>query len=237
MSLDQRTLKSVWDNESDHEQSGSQSHGLRQEASSRQNQSGSNASSPSKDAELEQLRSQVKDLSVAMEGLQKGKWRLSFATRSSGVCPIQRPPTAERELQVLLAMHPERFLSKDYPSWRMAAAFLQCVCGWSDAKSLQVLAASLNGWATNEFHSAPERCQNDLPEKLHFLQDRLSPYRNKLISRGKFKNLYQRAEETVSEFARKIGNVGNRAYPEVPVNQRDQFLREQFIEGLYTTWT
>ena len=236
MSLDQRTPKSVWDDESDHEQSGSQSHGLLQEASSRQNQSGSNASSPSKDAELEQLRSQVKDLSVAMEGLQKGKRRLNFATRSSGVSPSQRPPTAEREPQVLLALHPERFPSKDYPSWRMWQQHFRSVCranGWSDAKSLQVLADSLSGWATDEIHSAPEICQNDLAEMLQFLKGRLSPYRNERISRGEFKNLYQGAEETLSEFARKIRNVGNRAYPEVPVNQRDQFLREQFIEGLY----
>ena len=67
----------------------------------------------------------------------------------------------------------------------------------------------------------------------HFLKGRLSTYRNERNSRGEFKNLYQGAEETLSEFASKIRNVGNRANPKVPVNQRDQVLREQFIEGLY----
>ena len=67
----------------------------------------------------------------------------------------------------------------------------------------------------------------------HFLKGRLSTYRKERNSRGEFKNLYQGAEGTLSEVARKIRNVGNRAYPKVPVNQKDQVSREQFIERLY----
>ena len=117
LSLEQRTPKSVWDDESDNEQSGSQSPGLLQEAPSRQVQPGSNASSPSKDYELEQLRNQLKILSLAMEGVQKRKRRLNFATRLSGVSPIQRQTTGEREPRVLLPLHPDRFPSKEHPSW------------------------------------------------------------------------------------------------------------------------
>ena len=105
--------------------------------------------------------------------------------------------------------------------------------GWSDLKSLQVLAASLSGWASDEFHSAPDRCQQDLDEMLKYLKGRLSPYRNERVSRGEFKSLFQGAEETLSEFARRIRNVGNSAYPEVAPRQRDDFFREQFLEGLH----
>ena len=104
---------------------------------------------------------------------------------------------------------------------------------WPEERSLQVLAASLCGWAADEYYNAPARCKRDLEEMLKYLKARLSPYRNERISRGEFKNLYQGAEETLGEFARRIRTVGASAYPEYPPHQKDEFSREQFLEGLH----
>ena len=187
-------------------------------------------------AEVQRLQSEMRELSVALDGMKKSQRRLDFRRspqRNSLLCSASSP---RHEPQMLLALHPERFPSKDYPTWRMWQQHFRSVAranGWSERKSLQVLAASLSGWASDEFHSAPTRCQDDLDEMLKYLKTRLSPYRNERISRGEFKSLFQGAEETLSEFARRLRVVGNSAYPEVTPKQRDEFFREQFLEGLY----
>ena len=55
-------------------------------------------------------------------------------------------------------------------------------------KSWQVLAASLGGWASDEFHSTPAGYQEDIAEMLKYLKIRLPPYRNERISRCEFKS-------------------------------------------------
>ena len=98
---------------------------------------------------------------------------------------------------------------------------------------MQVLAADLSGWASDEFLSAPTRSQQDLDDRLKYLKTRLSSYKNERISRGEFKSLSQGAEETLSESAWRLRFVGNSAYPEKTPKQRDEFFREQYLEDLY----
>ena len=158
-------------------------------------------------AELQSLQSEMRELSVALDGMKKSQRRLDFRRspqRNSLLCPVSSP---RHEPQMPLALHPERFPSKGYPTWRMWQQHFRSVAradGWSERKSLQVLAASLSGWASDEFLSAPTGCQEDLDEMLKYLKTRSSPYRNERISRGEIKSLFQGAEETLSEFARRL---------------------------------
>ena len=198
--------------------------------------------------EMESLCKQEDELQERMTELKLRKDKLrSECSRTVGFSTslLDRKRTDEKELSnetspsvvaITQAVQLERYPSKEYPTWRMWQRHFRSVAAannWKEKQSLQVLAASLSGWAADEFYAAPNRCQNSLEEMLKYLKGRLSPYRNERISRGEFKSLYQGAEESLGEFARRIRNVGANAYPDVTQRQRDEFLREQFLEGIF----
>ena len=136
----------------------------------------------------------MRELSVPLKGRKKSQRRIDLGRspqQNSLLCPASSP---HHEPQMLLALHPKRFPSRDCPTWRMGQQHFRSVAranGWSERKNLQVLDASLKGWAHRMSSIQPQRDAKKDLEILNYLKIRLFPYRNERISRTEFRSFFK----------------------------------------------
>ena len=112
---------------------------------------------------------------------------------------------------------------------------------WSDAQAIEALPACLTSWALEDFETVPRHyVEKVLGEKtpkfdalLEVLEPKMQQYRSKRAARSEFKAVKQMENESLKDYFRRVRYLGDLAVSEKSLIERDQDLREQFLEGLF----
>ena len=137
---------------------------------------------------------------------------------------------------------PEKFPGKDFNRWELWVKHYKSVVkanGWNDRQAIAALPACLTSWAVEEFETVPRRFVEKLPgqtaPRLEWLLEELKPkmqqYRSKRATRSEFKAIRQLESENLKEYARRVRQLGELAFSEKTLAERDPDLRDQFLEG------
>ena len=113
--------------------------------------------------------------------------------------------------------------------------------GWSDRQAIEALPACLTSWAVEEFETTPRHYFDKvLGQKnpqfdtlLQYLEPKMQQYRSKRAARSEFKTVQQMENENLKDFFRIVRYLGDLALSEKSLTERDQDLRDQFLEGLF----
>ena len=91
---------------------------------------------------------------------------------------FRTPLKKQTVLAVQQAVSLERYPSKEYATWKMWQREFTSVAqvkGWRKKQNLQVLAASLSGWAAEKIYAARDRCESSLEIIFKYLRGPLPP--------------------------------------------------------------
>ena len=141
------------------------------------------------------------------------------------------------------AIRPDSFPSQNYPDWSQWKTHFYRVGranGWTELQGLQAVPVCLIGYALDEYNAAPRELKEQvegaaaptLAALFNHMGREMGMMRNDRLGKAEFRNLRQRPEETLREFARRVRNIGKIAYSEKDPNTRDELFREKFLEGL-----
>ena len=108
-------------------------------------------------------------------------------------------------------------------------------------QAIEALPACLTSWAIEEFETVPRHyVEKVLGEKapkfnalLEVLEPKMQQYRSKRAARSEFKAVKQTENESLKEFFLRVRYFGELALSEKSLTERDQDLRDQFLEGLF----
>ena len=128
---------------------------------------------------------------------------------------------------------PEKFPGNCYNRWELWVKHYKSAVkanGWSDEQAIEALPACLTSWAVEEFETVPRHCvEKVLGEKtpkfdalLEVLEPKMQQYRSKRAARSEFKVVKQIEND-----------LGDLALSEKSLTERDQELRDQFLDGLF----
>ena len=112
---------------------------------------------------------------------------------------------------------------------------------WSDAQAIEALPACLTSWAVEEFEAVPRHyVEKVLGEKipqfdalLEVLEPKMQQYRSKRSARSEFKAVIQIENESLKDYFRRVRYLGDLALSEKSLTEKDQDLRDQFLDGLF----
>ena len=175
--------------------------------------------------ELEKLKLEAEDDSEnsdVAENLSRSKSR-----KINQECPIK----------------PEKIPGKCFIRWELWVKYYKFVVkayGWSDMQAIEALPACLTSWAVEEFKTLPRHyVEKNLGEKTpqfdakpEVLEPKMQQYRSKRAARPEFKAVKQMENESLKDYFRKVRYFGDLALPEKSLTERDQNLRDQFLDGL-----
>ena len=113
--------------------------------------------------------------------------------------------------------------------------------GWSDMQAIDALPACLTSWSVEEFETVPRQyVEKVLGEKTpHFdallkvLEPQMQQYRSKRATRSEFKAAKQMENESLKDYFRRVRYLGDLALSEKSLKERNQDLRDQFLDGLF----
>ena len=71
-----------------------------------------------------------------------------------------------------------------------------------------------------------------LEDLLEVLKPKMQPYRSQRATRSEFKALTQNENEDLREFSRRVRSLGDIAFSDKPLHERERESRDQFLEGL-----
>ena len=139
---------------------------------------------------------------------------------------------------------PEKFPGKCFNRWELWVKHYKSVVkanGWSDMKAIEALPACLTSWAVEEFETVPghyvekvlgeNTLQYDaLPE---FLEPKMQQYCSKTAARSVLKAVKQMENESLKDYFRLARSFEDLAVSEKSLSERDQNLRDQFLDGLF----
>ena len=141
------------------------------------------------------------------------------------------------------ALRPDRFPSDAFPNWVQWKLHFVAVAEtnrWTQIQAINALPVCISGKALDEFHAAPVELKEHvdgeqvptLQALFEHLDGALGVLRNDLRGRSEFEAVAQKEGESLRDFARRVRNTGMLVYANVVAEQRDEQLRERFIEGL-----
>ena len=139
---------------------------------------------------------------------------------------------------------PEKFPGTFFNRWELWVKHFKSVVKanrWSDAQAIEALPACLTSWAVEEFETVPRHyVEKVLGEKtpkfdalLEVLEPKMQQYRSKRAARSEFKAVKQMENESLKDYFRRVRYLGDLALSEKSLTEKDQDLREQFLEGLF----
>ena len=108
-------------------------------------------------------------------------------------------------------------------------------------QAIESLPACLTSWADEEFGTVPRHyVQKVLVKKspqfdalLEVLEPKMQQYRSKRAARSEFKAVKQWENENLKDFFRRVLYLGDVALSKKSPTERDQDLRDQFLDGLF----
>ena len=139
---------------------------------------------------------------------------------------------------------PEKFPCKDHPRWETWVKHFKNVVfanNWTDSEAIAALATCLTSWAIDEFETVPSRyirreigCDPPtLEELLEVLKPKMQQYRSQRATRTEFKAAKQFENEDLRDFSRRVRHLGDIAFSDQPLREREREMRDQFLEGLF----
>ena len=139
---------------------------------------------------------------------------------------------------------PEKFPGKFFNRWELWVKHFKSVVKanrWSDAQAIEALPACLTSWALEEFETVPRHyVEKVLAEKtprfdalLEVLEPKMQQYRSKRAARSEFKAVKQMENESLKDYFRRVRSLGDLALSENSLAEKDQDLRDQFLDGLF----
>ena len=139
---------------------------------------------------------------------------------------------------------PEKFPGKFFNRWELwVRHYISVVKAnrWSDAQAIEALPACLTSWALEEFETVPRHyVEKVMGEKsprfdalVEVLEPKMQQYRSKRAARSEFKAVKQKENESLKGYFRRVRYLGDLALSEKSVTERDQDLRDQFLDGLF----
>ena len=139
-------------------------------------------------------------------------------------------------------LRPDRFPSNTYPNWLQWKTHFIAVAEanqWTDAEAIIALPIFLNGPALEEIRFAPQELKaqfaNEPAPALRALLEHMDSVMG-VISKSRagqieFRPLVRKNDETHRELARRVRSMGSLVFAHRDVDERDELLREQFLEG------
>ena len=108
-------------------------------------------------------------------------------------------------------------------------------------QAIEALPACLTWWAVEEFETVPrQNVEKVLGKKtpqfdalLAVLERKRQQNRSKRAARSEFKAVKQMENESLKDYFRRVRYLGDLALSEKSLPERDQDLRDQFLEGLF----
>ena len=139
---------------------------------------------------------------------------------------------------------PEKFPGNCFNGWELWVKHYKSVVKanrWSDMQAIEALPACLTSWAVEEFETVPRHyVEKVLGEKtprfdalLEVLEPKMQQYRSKRAARSEFKTVKQMENESLKDYFRRVRHLGDLALSEKSLAERDQDLRDQFLDGLF----
>ena len=139
---------------------------------------------------------------------------------------------------------PEKFPGTFFSRWEQWVKHYKSIVKvnrWSDAQAIETLPACLTSWALEEFETVPRHyVEKVLGEKtpqldalLEVLEPKMQQYRSKRAARSEFKAVKQMENESLKDYFRRVRYLGDLALSEKSLTERDQDLRDQFVDGLF----
>ena len=123
--------------------------------------------------------------------------------------------------------------TEEWVQWKTHFVAVAEANRWTDIQAINALPVCLNGHALDEFVAAPtELKQTPQGDPDPTLDRALGVLRNDRLGRSEFKNLMQKEDEGLREYARRVRSTGTLVYANMDADQRDEQFRERFIEGL-----
>ena len=141
------------------------------------------------------------------------------------------------------SIKPEKFPGEDFKSWELWVKHSKSVAktnGWTDQQDIAAMPACLKSWAVHEFETVPRKYTEKLPGEptptfsnlLEVLKPKMRQYRSPMVTRSEFKAVEQGGNKTLREYFRRVRYLGDLAQSERTIDERDEDLRDQFLEGL-----
>ena len=138
---------------------------------------------------------------------------------------------------------PENFLGTIFNSWEQWVKHYKSVVkanGWSDMQAIEALPACLTTWAVEEFETVPRHYVEKILEGktpqfdalLAVLEPKMQQYRSNRAAWSEFKAVKQMENESLKDYFRRVRLLGDLALSEKSLTEKDQDLRDQFLEGL-----
>ena len=176
--------------------------------------------------ELEKLKMEAEDDSEESDVSENSCRRKSRVINQE--CPIK----------------PEKFPGNCFNCWELWVKHYKSIVKvdrWSDAQAIEALPACLTSWALEEFETVPRHyVEKVLREKtpkfdalLEVLEPKMQQYRSKRAARSEFKAVKQMENESLKDYFRRVRYLRDLALSEKSVTERDQDLRDQFLDGLF----
>ena len=142
---------------------------------------------------------------------------------------------------------PEKFPGNCFNRWELWVKHYKSVVkanGWSDEQAIEALPACLTSWAVEEFETVPRHyVEKVLGEKtpqfdtlLTVLEPKMQQYRSKRAARSELKAVKQMQNESLKDYFRRVRYLGDLALSEKSLTERDQDLRDLFLDGLSDFW-
>ena len=139
---------------------------------------------------------------------------------------------------------PEKFPGKFFNRWELWVKHYKSVVKanrWSDMQAIEALPACLTSWAVEEFETVPRHyVEKVLGEKtpqldalLEVLEPKMQQYRSQRAARSEFKAVKQMENESLKDYFRRVRYLGDLALSEKSFTEKDQDLRDQFLDGLF----
>ena len=139
---------------------------------------------------------------------------------------------------------PEKFPGNCFNRWELWVKHYKSVVkanGWSDMQAIEALPVCLTSWALEEFETVPRHyVEKVLGEKrpqfyalLEVLEPKMQQYRSKRAARSEFKAVKQMENESLKDYFRRVRYLGDLALSEKSLTEKDQDLRDQFLDGLF----
>ena len=139
---------------------------------------------------------------------------------------------------------PEKFPGKHFGRWELWIEHFKSVVkanGWSDMQAIEALPASLRSWVVEEFETVPchyvEEVVGEKTPKfdalLEILEPKMQQYRSKRAARSGFKAVKQMKNESLKDYFRRVRYLGDLGISGKSLTEKEQDLREKFLEGLF----
>ena len=139
---------------------------------------------------------------------------------------------------------PEKFPGNCFSCWELWVRHYKSVVKanrWSDEQAIEALPACLTSWALEEFETVPRHYVEkvlgentpQLEALLEVLESKMQQYRNKRAARSEFKAVKQMENESLKDYFRRVRYLGDLALSEKSLIEKDQDLRDQFLDGLF----